>query len=131
MNTTPPLGQLLNNFTRRKISEIHTAYPGEIVSYDASKFQASIKILIKKEIDGVEYDYPILNNVPVLFPKSENSHVIFPLQARAQGICIFQERSIDGWQELGKALVPEDKRMHDLNDGVFIPGLSPKNRAPQ
>ena len=129
--STPPLGQVLSEFTNKKISEIHTAYPAEVVSYDNAKFQASVSLQIKKLINGVETDIPVLNNVPVLFPRAGDAHFIFPVEKGTHGLCIFQERSIDGWQELGRPLLPEDKRIHDLNDGIFIPGLSPKTNLPR
>ena len=125
--TTPTLSQLLKESFRRQIENVYTAYPATVIEYDNENLQVSISLDVKELRDGRELDLPVLNNVPVLFPRSGNAHVIFPISIGSKGLIVFSQRSIDGWIELGKALVPDDPRTHNINDGIFIPGLSPKN----
>ena len=69
---------------------------------------------------------PIINNVPVVFLRSQAGHLTLPLAAGDFGLIVFCERSIDLWQNAGRAIDPADARKFDLNDAVFLPGLSPQ-----
>ena len=126
-SATPTLSQLLKASFDNNIKNVYTAYPGTVTEYNPNILQASVSLDLQEVVDGRETNIPVLNNVPVLFPRAKNAHVVFPIEVGSKGLVIFSQRSIDGWIELGKSLVPEDPRMHNINDGVFIPGLSPKN----
>ena len=87
---------------------------------------------IKRKFIGnrVAVDLPIINNVPVIFPRTGDSHILFPVKSGDFGQIIFNDRSIDLWQTAGAEIDPQDSRKFDLNDAVFVPGLFPLNKTP-
>lgn len=131
IETTPGLGQAINDFIDRKLSNVHTAYPARIESYDSTNFLASVSLELKKNLESMgEVPVPVFNNVPVAFPRSKKGGLLFPVEKGDSGLLIFSERSIDDWIELGRAQVPTDPRKLDYNDGIFFPGVFPKTDLP-
>lgn len=123
--------QLVNamlSTVRNEISGIHTAAPGEIVSYDPGTNQASVKPAIKKKVpDGRMLDFPVIVGVPVVWPTAAGGQasLTLPLKAGDGVLLVFSERSIDDWIVGGES---EDLRQYDLTDAIAIPGCN--NSAP-
>ncbi len=68
-------------------------------------------------------DYPLLINVPIVFPSAGGFTITFPIAQGDEVLVIFASRCIDAWwQNGGNANRPMEKRMHDLSDGFAIPG---------
>ena len=105
--------------------EKHTALPGEIQSYNSSLQTAQIRISINRKIDGESIEFPILDDVPVCFPRSKGSGINFPLASGDSVLLIFNERNIDRWRSFGSGQEPTDSRKFDVNDAVAIPGFFP------
>ena len=126
-STTPRTIDLLNVVFDGFIRELHFAIPGKVIEYDLKTNQVSVLPQVKRKYIGAAtaHDLPIINNVPVIFPRTENSHIKFPIKPGDFGQILFNERSIDIWQSAGTETDPQDARKFDLNDAVFIPGLFP------
>lgn len=63
------------------VNEIHTALPGEIISFDGG--MATVKPIGKYVTsDGVKLDYPTITEAPVIFPFCQSSGVgiAFPVK---------------------------------------------------
>ena len=105
--------------------EKHTALPGEIQSYNSSLQTAQIRISINRKIDGESIEFPILDDVPVCFPRSKGSGINFPLASGDSVLLIFNERNIDRWRSFGSGQEPTDSRKFDVNDAVALPGFFP------
>ena len=121
MTDTPRLSQVLETFTDARLRELHFALPGKRTAYDPQTNQASVLPQVKRGARGL----PIINNVPVVFPRAAASHLRLPAAPGDFGQLLFNERSIDLWQSAGREIDPEDARKMDINDAVFIPGLYP------
>ena len=69
-----------------QLYDVHTALPGQVIAYDYSTQKASIQPCLKKSyLDGTTQEMPILNNVPVVFPKAGGrSQPDFPCYAGRQ-----------------------------------------------
>ena len=128
--TTPKLSDLLLASVDAKLRELFIALPGEVIEYDAEKNLASIRPLIKAKYKNElnAHDLPIINNVPVIFPRTQTSHLVFPISPQDTGQILFNQRSLDVWLVAGGNVDPGDSRMFDINDAVFIPGLFPQNK---
>lgn len=113
------------------ISGIHTAMPGRIESYDPNKQKASIKPLIKRKYGSDVVSMPIVNNVPVMFPRTANSSLTFPINQGDYVLLIFAERSMERWLQKGGEQEAIDPRKYDLTDGIAIPGLFPFTSSTQ
>lgn len=109
-----------------QLNFIHTCLPGAIVSYDYTKQKAAIQPLLNKiSFDDTDIPLPILQNVPVVFPRSGGASLTFPVSVGDTCLIIFIERSIDLWKTNGGQVTPDDNRKFNLSDGVAIMGLFP------
>lgn len=127
--TTPKLSDLLLASVEAKLRELNIALPGEVMEYDSSKNLASIRPLIKAKYknESTAHDLPVINNVPIIFPRTKKAHLFLPIEAGDTGQILFNQRSLDIWLVAGGSVDPADSRMFDINDAVFIPGLFPQN----
>lgn len=114
--------------------ETHTALPGRILSYDATKQRARVQLQIKRrfappgEVEQELLIAPLLE-VPVLFPRAGGYAITFPVAVNDPCLVLFAERDIRGWLENGAAAAPPTARHHDYSDGVAILGLFPGPNA--
>lgn len=109
-----------------QLYDVHTALPGTIISYDSTLQKATIQPSLKKSyLDGTTQEMPILNNVPVIFPRAGGASLTFPVVQGDTCLLLFIERSIDLWKSVGGVVAPDDPRKFDLSDAVAIMGLMP------
>jgi hypothetical protein len=108
-----------------KISKVmRVAMPASIISYDHKLQNASVKINIKESYgEDKTMEYPIISNVPVMFPMGGGASLTMPVKAGDGCLLLFMDRDIGGWS-LGSSEVPQNKRSHHLNDAVAIIGLN-------
>lgn len=102
--------------------------PAQVTNINPSGY-VDVQILIK-ELFLVQgpVTVPIILNVPVEMPRGNNYSIQLPIAVGDTGRIVFCDRSLDVWKLSGGGpLNPKATRMHDLSDGVFIPGLYPSN----
>jgi len=120
----PSLPHTLNIAMKSMLNEIHTAMPGTIEQYDYTTQKANIQpSLQRKYRDDSIVKLPVLVNVPIIWPRTSEGGISFPLKRGDSCLIIFSERSLDEWLTLGKLCTPSDIRRFDLSDGIAIPGL--------
>lgn len=120
------LSDVLEQAILSQLTEIHTALPAQIETYDYTTKKASVKPLIKKTMnDGTELVIPVIENVPVVFPGTGTVLIHFPLNKGDKCLLIFSERSLDEFLSLGIDNAASDPRILDLSDAICIPGLYP------
>lgn len=124
------LSELLQMAIDAKLSDVHTCLPGIVKSYDRKKQTISVQPALKRKYkDGRIVDLPIINNVPVAFPRNGQSFIHFDLGAGDAVTLIFSERSIDLWKSKGGSISPDDPRKFNLSDAYAIPGGYPTNKG--
>ena len=119
--------------TDAALDDLHTAMPGVVDKYDSSTQLADVQPAIKRRFimpDGTESsrDFPIINNVPICFPRAGDFFLSFPIKKGDSVLLIFSERSIDQWLEKGGKQDPIVTTLHDLSDAIAIPGVYPKTQ---
>jgi hypothetical protein len=126
---TPNLAQVLQQARDAHAAGIHTALPGRIESFDASKQRANVQPLLKRgftksdDSRGVER-LPVVTNVPVVFAGSGANTITWPISVGDVCLLVFAEGSLDRWLFLGgDECDPQDDRRHTLTDGIAICGL--------
>lgn len=120
------LAQLLKAATTHATRGMHTCMPGRILSYDDGDQRAEVRPLLGRALnDGTQESLPVLNDVPVIFPRSGGAWMTFPVKAGDGCLLIFSERSLDEWKGSSDEVFPEDNRAFDLSDAVAIMGLNP------
>lgn len=121
------LTRLLKENFDYSMTNVHTAFPGVVVKYDAEKRRADIQPSIKRKLpDGEFVDFPVIPDVPVKFPGSKQYTLCFPLEKDDEVLCLCMERGTDTWRDSGGSGVEEnDPRRFSLMDCVAVPGLQP------
>lgn len=126
MSQKDNLSNVLEQAIRNRLAELQTAAPGQVVSYDYKTQKASVQPTINRKYkDGQVSPYPVINNVPVIFPRSGGASMTFPVKPGDTVLLVFAARSIDDWLQRGGKVDQSDTRMHSINDAIAIPGLLP------
>lgn len=121
------LEDVINAGIDNRLIDLHTCIPGEIVSYKASTQTAQVKISIDRIINGAQQSYPILDEIPVVFPRGSGGGINFPLSKGDGVMLLFCERNTDLWRSNGSGSPPYDRRKFDIGDAFVVPGLFPSN----
>lgn len=109
-------------------TDMWTAMPGKIVSFDPASQTATVKVLYKPRLNGEATEIPDLLSVPVMFPRGGGAALTWPVKA-GDGVQLqFQSRNMDAWYEKGEAAEADTARMHDLSDAVAHLGMEPSTR---
>lgn len=98
------------------------AMPARVESYDYRTQKASVTPLLRRQ-DGEAR--PVITGVPVVFPRSADASLTFPIRSGDGVLLVFTDRSLDLWLGRGGEVTPDDPRAHSYSDAVAIPGLYP------
>lgn len=109
------------------LSEVWTALPGIVQSFDATKMTVVVQPTIQAYVrnsDGTQSWTQIKNfvDVPVVFPCAGGFALTLPIAAGDEVLVIFASRCIDQWWQSGDSSIQAVLRMHDIGDGFAIPG---------
>lgn len=121
----PTLATLLQTAIDARLCDVHTSLPGIVKSYDRVTQTAKIQpSLMRKYSDGRVVSLPIINRVPIIFPRSKGKFIHFDLEPGDEVTLVFSERSLDTWKEKGGLVSPNDPRKFSLSDAKAYPGGS-------
>ncbi|MDW1399195.1 Gp138 family membrane-puncturing spike protein [Klebsiella pneumoniae] len=126
------LAEVLASERKTLNEQMRVALPGIIQSFDPESVTAVVQPAIRyieRDNDGNQstQDYPLLVDVPVIFPRGGGCTLTFPVSAGDECLVIFADRCIDFWWQSGGIQEPVDGRMHDLSDAFCIVG--PQSQA--
>jgi hypothetical protein len=129
---TDELNRLLYEAWEYNITNIHTSFPGKVVSYNQKTRRADIQPSLKRRLpNGSFVDFPILPDVPIQFPGSSEYTIHFPLKKDDEVEVRVCERSTDVWRDSGdKGIEDPDPRRFNLSDCYATPGLQPAHFIP-
>lgn len=116
--------EIIFNIISKMLLEFKVAMPAKIISFDSIKCLAECKIMLKKkEIDSDYTDYPIINDVPVMFAHAQNALFYLPVQAGDDGLLIFIDRSLENFlaKNHNNTIAAQDSRNHHISDAIFFP----------
>lgn len=112
---------------------VTNALPGVIRSFDPETVTCDVDIAITARVtkagtmdEDFQYEsvrYPILNDLPVVFPRGGGVTLTFPIKEGDECLIVFSSRSIDFWWQNGGVQERADGRVLDLSDAFVIPGL--------
>lgn len=126
------LAEVLASERKTLNEQLRVALPGIIQSFDPDAVTAVVQPAIRyieRDNDGNKStkDYPLLVDVPVVFPHGGGCTLTFPVKEGDECLVIFADRCIDFWWQSGGIQEPVDGRMHDLSDSFCIVG--PQSQA--
>jgi hypothetical protein len=115
----------MRDFLDTYFEDKHTGLPALVESFDSAKQMAAVKILYKESYlddDNKNFDveYPVINNVPVQFPRFGKWAMTFPITKGDPCWLNFSSRSIDDFLETDfKTIVQlRESRTMDINDAI-------------
>lgn len=118
---------------------IFTSYPGKIISFDPVKQVAKVEIAREQYHNSLDtlyeqYDFPILEDVPVQFPSGGGFVLTFPVNAGDNCMLHFCDKGYSHWLYEGKnkigkfpSGIPRNEyfRSYNINDAVALVGYNP------
>jgi hypothetical protein len=122
------LTDFMREFLDYYFTQVHTSMPGVVVEYDAGKRRATVQPSLKRRAGNKEYiDFPLLIDVPVIYPGTKKWTIHFPLEKGDEVAVFFSERALEAWKDAGQDGIEDpDPRRYDLCDAYCIPGLQPQ-----
>lgn len=122
------LYELITDAFKNMITDVHVCMPARIIKYDPDTMIASVQPLIKRRFykRDKSIEYPVINKVPVIFPRSGTSLIRLPMAIGDIVTLVFADHELSNWvNSKGEAVEYLDKRYHDINDCFAIPGGYP------
>ncbi|EJD3719797.1 translation initiation factor IF-2 [Salmonella enterica subsp. enterica serovar Lattenkamp] len=112
------------------LANARSSLPGIIQSFDPETVTCVVMIAVKSSTpapfespeSAQSVDYPLLMDVPVVFPRGGGVTLTFPIKEGDECLVVFSSRCIDFWWQNGGVQERADTRMHDLSDAFVIPG---------
>lgn len=133
MAETIYLEPILKNFFSDKMSELNFCLPARIENtQNIKEGRIDVKpLFIPRYLDNTYSELPVVKNVPVVFPSSNESGMVFTPKQGDTVLLIFAQCNIDNFK--GGSVEPYSTvfdRSLDINDAVAIVGFSPFNKNP-
>jgi len=130
MSINDNMTTLIKTILENRLFDFHTCLPAKINSYDEKKHKAEVQPILKRILTTDEVlETPVIANVPVIFPRSKNFIMHYPLEKDDRVLLVFAERSLDNYLTDGSESPPLDGKKFDLTDAVAIPGFFPFNES--
>ena len=128
-------------------SELWTALPAIVETFDASKMTITAKCALKMRVRSKDDQPPVpgavldknnwwwaevpkIVDVPVIFPSGGGFILTFPLFPGDPVLLVFSARCIDAHWQSGDVQIQSELRMHSLSDAFAFPGHRPLPSVP-
>lgn len=112
-------------------SSIRVSMPGTIVSFNTASQTAQVKPQISDNIvlnsKQMWVPLPVIDDVPVSFPRGGDWSLTLPVKPGDSCILVFADSCIDAFQQSGSESTQAEVRHHDLSDAMAIVGISTGN----
>lgn len=123
------LTQEVENMASQVLDGVHTALVGKVKKFNSKNCMAEIKPYGRYYTsEGEGLDYPVLVDVPVMFPYSAKAKtgVFIPVKKGDDVIIIISETELENWRT---GVKPDGPLRFDLNNAIAIPGMLRKGNA--
>lgn len=122
-SNTPELEEVIQTIIDANLDQMNTCMPCVVESYDAAKQVVSVTPALKRKYNArTIIQLPIIENVPVKFPRAKQFSMTFPIAKGDNGTLTFSQKSLDVWKKSGGIVNPNDTRRFHLTDCFFDPG---------
>jgi hypothetical protein len=128
---TPSLEDLLSEWLRAGLAQVHTSFPATVVVYDPVLQRATVQPTIRNRVDDIDLgiERPEVTppapipNVPIVWPSGATWSLHAPLVPGDPVTVLVAERSTDEWRTAGSPdTIPASGRRFNLSDAVAFPG---------
>lgn len=115
--------ELFKTAFREMMKSVGTSIPGHIVGFDKDTQLAQVQIGIEQvDVNGKRFEPAPLIEVP-LYVYGGAFSVECQIDNGTEGLIIFSQRCIDGWNDTGGIAKNPILRFHDSSDAFFLPGM--------
>lgn len=110
-------------------AQIRCAMPAIVTRVNLEAQTVEVKLALHGKVKDTEGEvryvqYPILPDVPIVWPRAGGFALTFPVKVDDECLVIFADRCIDAWWQSGGVQKPMDERMHDLSDAFALFGAT-------
>jgi hypothetical protein len=130
MSENTSLSDVLEALMNKINTELNVSIPGVIEKYDFKTQKANVRINIKP-YQKVDTDFPIVPNVPVVFPRSGGASLTMPVKKGDGCLLVFSDLDVKSWLLGADNVKPQTSRRHHLTDAIAIIGLNPFTKPSQ
>lgn len=129
---TKPIDEIIRIAIAGAMMKLRVHLPGKIVAIKGNQKVDVQPLLQTRYNTGQIVTLPVLQNVMVGMPMGQNYSIKLPIAVGDTGNILFCDRSLDIWSNSDGGITdPQDSRIHDMSDPVFIPGLVPFTQQTQ
>jgi len=123
-NVESVLRDMLESVISNKFDRIHVSVPAIIENIDPATGFLSVRIVSGTKIDNKTVALPVIEGVPVVFPRSKTSGFVFEQTIGDEVLLVFCDVDISHYVETGVGRYPDSKRRFNMNDCYAIAGVS-------
>ena len=124
------VGRAVVDLIRSELRRLSFCAPARVESFDYTHQKATVTPLLKRaDLQGNQYGFTPIPDVPVVFPAALNASVTFPLVAGDTVLLVFAERTLENWIETGAEAATDTVRMLETEDAIAIAGLFPNSHT--
>lgn len=130
---TPTIAEVIRAAIDSRLADVHTCLPGRVVSYDATKQQADVEIVVRSAVEAsdgstMHESYPVIPAVPVAWMRGGGYSLQFPLAKGDHVWLMFSEAAMGFWRTSGQVSVPGDLARHSLSYPIALPCIAPDSQ---
>jgi len=124
------LRQSIQDVVDSRLSDLNTACPGLVTAYDPQTQLATVQPQIQKlrfdETDTLlSESQPLIYNVPVLFPGTDDFDLVFPIVGgQTKCLLVWSQQSLDDWLATGNESPAIEQRRGQLSDAIAYVGIT-------
>ena len=126
--STPSLSTYVRNKGEEREREMQTAFPAKVLDWDSSTNTVQLEpqfvetwVLRDGTRTQEEAENTYIDNVPVLFPRSGDWSITFPIETGSYGLVVCTKFSLDVWRNQARRVDPGNLRRFGMSGAVFHP----------
>jgi len=119
--------EAMDAFKNHLLFSLVICYPCNVTEFDEKKQLATVSIPLGFKSGDGGMMTPIVKGIPVVFPSCKDFSLTFPIQVGDSGLYLVASKDMQNWMASGKDGQRATQRAHNINDGIFVPGLRPQN----
>ena len=120
------LADVIRLGVRESTVQMYVSLPATVTSYDPEEQTISAKISINRVILDETIEYPVLNDVPLVLPRSNTGGFSFLINEGDEVMLHFIQRSTGNWRSKGPGFAPDSADLFQINDAVAYPCVFPQ-----
>jgi len=120
---------LFDLFKRDIFQSLLCHHVGIIQGFDSADQTAKVTIAYKRVINGLEVDYPVLVDCPVIVLGNKTKRLEIPISVGDECLVLFNDRDIDNWFDSGQITTVQTARLHSFSDAIALVGLHSKKNS--